>query len=266
MKTVVITGSGRGLGFEMAKVFHRNNYNVVLNDINEQRLLDAQKELAAMPGEGKVHICVANIASNEDLGKLWESAVEVFGTVDIWINNAGVNQPMRAIWELTEGEINAVLDIDLRGAIMGSRLAMQKMIEQGHGAIYNVEGYGSNDAKMLGLNLYGTSKRAVTHFTQALALESAERNTNVLVGLISPGIMITDFTVKALGDKEAIDLPEKTKKVYNILGDYPDVVAEFLVAGMLKNTKNNAKIEWLTNGKAAWRFMTAGFNKRNFFE
>ena len=266
MKTVVITGSGRGLGFEMAKLFRANSYNVVLNDINEQRLEAAKAELSALSGDGKVVICAGDISKTEDISRLWDVAAEACGTVDIWINNAGVNQPMRAIWELTEAEIDAVLNIDLRGAIMGSRIAMQKMAEQGSGAIYNVEGYGSNDAKMLGLNLYGTSKRAVTHFTQALALESAARNTGVLVGLISPGIMITDFTVKALGDKEAIDLPEKTKKVYNILGDYPDVVAEFLVSEMLKNTKNNARIEWLTNRKAAWRFMTAGFNKRNFFE
>jgi len=49
-------------------------------------------------------------------------------------------------------------------------------------------------------------------------------------------------------------------------GDYPDVVAKFLVNGILNNTKNNTKIEWLTTKKAAWRFMTAGFNKRNFFK
>ena len=48
MKTVVITGSGRGLGFEMAKVFHANNYNVVLNDINEQRLEAAKAELSSL--------------------------------------------------------------------------------------------------------------------------------------------------------------------------------------------------------------------------
>jgi len=118
---------------------------------------------------------------------------------------------------------------------------------------------------MLGLNMYGTGKRAITHFTQSLAKECEERNTGVIVGRLSPGIMITDFTVTALGGKEKIDLPEKTKKVYNVLGDYPDVVADFLVAEVLKNTKNNAHIQWLTSGKAAWRFMTAGFNKRNFF-
>ena len=78
--------------------------------------------------------------------------------------------------------------------------------------------------------------------------------------------MITDFITNALGDRQKIELPIKTKKVYNILGDYPDVVANFLVNGILKNKKNNAKIEWLTNRKSAWRFMTAGFNKRDFFK
>ena len=143
---------------------------------------------------------------------------------------------------------------------------MEEMIKNNGGAIYNVEGYGSNDAKMLGLSIYGTSKRAITYFTEALAKESEERNTNVIVGKLSPGIMITDFITNALGNKEKINLSEKTKKVYNILGDYPDVVARFLVDGMLNNNKNNAKIEWLTTKKAAWRFMTSSFNKRDFFK
>ena len=118
---------------------------------------------------------------------------------------------------------------------------------------------------MLGLSIYGTSKRAITYFTSALALESEVRNTGVIVGRLSPGIMITDFISNALGNKEKINLPEKTKKVYNILGDYPDVVANFLVNSILKNNKNNVHIEWLTGRKAAWRFMTSCFNKRNFF-
>ena len=264
MKTVVITGSGRGLGFEMAKLF--KHANVVLNDVNAQRLEEAKRELEAVLGQGKVYACAGNVASYEDMQKLAQHAREQCGQIDIWINNAGVNQPMKPVWELTEREISLLVDVDLKGAVIGSKAAMEVMAAQGFGAIYNMEGYGSNDAMMLGLNMYGTTKRAVTHFTQALAKESEERKTGVLVGRLSPGIMITDFTVKALGDGEAIDLPEKTKKVYNILGDYPEVVAEFLVGKILANTKNNAHIEWLTGGKAAWRFMTAGFNKRDFFK
>jgi len=265
MKTVVITGSGRGLGFEMAKRFRSAGMNVVLNDINTQRLAEAKAELEMAPGEGKVYAYAGNAAVYEDLKALAAFAKEMGGSIDIWINNAGVNQPMKAVWELSVGEISTLLDVDLKGAILGCKAAMEVMLAQGHGAIYNLEGYGSNDAMMLGLNMYGTTKRAVTHFTQAMAKECEERGTAVIVGRLSPGIMITDFTVKALGDKEAIDLPEKTKKVYNILGDYPDVVADFLVEKMLGNTKNNAHIEWLTGGKAMWRFMTAGFNKRDFF-
>ena len=266
MKTVVITGSARGLGFEMAKVFRKNNINVVISDLNEQNLKQVKSELKKIESNAHVKYFVCDVTKSEDILGLIKYSKDEFNNIDIWINNAGVNQPDKAIWELSEEEINLVLDVDLKGAIIGSKLIMEEMIKQGYGAIYNIEGYGSNDAKMLGLSIYGTSKRAITYFTEALAKEAKERNTNVIVGKLSPGIMITDFITNALGNKEKIELPEKTKKVYNILGDYPDVVANFLVNGILKNTKNNAKIEWLTNRKAAWRFMTAGFNKRDFFK
>lgn len=76
--------------------------------------------------------------------------------------------------------------------------------------------------------------------------------------------MITEFTTHSLVN-DAIELSEKTKKVYNILGDTPETVGQFLVDKIVKNTKNNVKINWLTNGKAFRRFLTAGFNKRDFF-
>jgi len=267
MKNVVITGSTRGLGFEMAKLFRAMGLNVVINGVNPSRLEAALASLRELPGAGSVEGLTGSVASSEDVQALIDFSVEKLGSIDIWINNAGVNQPMRPIWELTEDEIDSILDIDLRGAVIGTKLACLQMQKQESGGyIYNLEGYGSNDAMMLGLNMYGTSKRAVTHFTQAFAKECEEKGLNIKVGRLSPGIMITDFTVKALGGKESIVLPEKTKKVYNILGDYPGVVAAHLVKEMLKNNSNNCHIEWLTGKKAAWRFMTAAFNKRNFFD
>jgi short-subunit dehydrogenase len=158
------------------------------------------------------------------------------------------------------------MDVDLKGTVLCSKYIMNEMINNKGGAIYNIEGYGSNDAKMLGLSIYGTSKRAITYFTEALAKENDTRDTGIIIGKLSPGIMITDFITNALANKEKIVLPEKTKKVYNILGDYPDVVANFLVNGMIHNTKNGAKIDWLPNRKAAWRFITSAFNKRDFFK
>ena len=266
MKTAVITGSTRGLGFEMAKLFCAGDWNVVVNGVNPERLANAVAALKELGGKGDVLGVAGDVSKAADLQQLMDKAVEVFGTVDIWINNAGVNQPMKPIWELAEDEISAVIDIDLRGAMLGSRIAVLQMEKQGDGGfIYNVEGHGSNDAMITGLSVYGTSTRAVTYFTQALAKELEEKGSKVKVGRLSPGIMITDFTTKSLGGKGEIELSEKTKKVYNILGDYPDVVAKFLVEGMLANTKNNAQIAWLTCRKAAWRFMTAGFRKKDYF-
>ena len=96
----------------------------------------------------------------------------------------------------------------------------------------------------------------------AFAAELAERGSKVKVGRLSPGIMYTDFTVQSLGGKEQIELPEKTKKFYNMMGDHPDVVAEFLVRKMLANTKNDAHFEWLTGGKVFRRIITAPFRKK----
>ncbi len=265
MKTVVITGSARGLGFELAKNFKANNFNVVLSDINTENLKAAENTLSAMPGDGRVMGVECNVCVLEQVENLFAAAREKFGRVDIWINNAGVNQPPKHAWELSEKEIDFLINVDLKGAINGSNVAMRNMIARGGGAIYNVEGMGSNDAYQEFLVMYGTTKRAVTYFSTALAKEAELANTNVIVGKLSPGIMITDFLTSANGQDGSQPLPEKFKKVYNILGDYPDVIAKFLVDKMLTNTKNDVRINWLTNGKAAKRFMFSKFNKRDFF-
>ena len=264
MKTVVITGSARGLGFNMARFFREYNYNVVISDLKEENLIAAKNELEKTQSEGKIEYKICDVSKLNNIQELMKFALSTFKKVDIWINNAGVNQPQKPIWELTENEINTIIDVDLKGTIYGSKVAMEEMSKNKSGAIYNIEGYGSNDAHMLGLNMYGTSKRAVTYFTESLAQEAEEKNTGVIVGKLSPGIMITAFTNHSLGN-DLIELPEKTKKVYNILGDTPETVGKFLVDSIVKNTKNNVKINWLTNRKAFFRFMTAGFNKRDFF-
>ena len=265
MKTVIITGSARGFGYEMIKLFKNNNFNTVICDIDENALKTAKEELEKENGNGKVLAIKADVTKEEEINNLILEATKEFGGIDIWINNAGVNQPSKPIWEVQSANMNRLIDIDLKGTIICSKCVMPVMIKQGYGQIFNVEGYGSNDAISVGLSIYGTAKRAVTYFTEALAFEAEELKTNVLVGKITPGIMITNFITTALGDGEKIDLDEKTKKVYNILGDYPDTIAKYIVPRIIKNKKNNAKIVWLTNGKAFGRFLTCGFKKRDFF-
>lgn len=266
MKTVVITGSTRGLGWELAENFRKNDFNVVISGTKEETVLSAAEKLRSVSGTGEVLGVRCNVTSSEDIEALAGAAKSKFGSVDIWINNAGVNQSAGYSWELDEKEIRSLLDVDLRGAMLGSNVAVRLMAEQGFGAIYNVEGFGSNDAFQPFLAVYGTAKRGVTYFSDALANEINDKKLNILVGKLSPGIMITDFLTSSSGGQGTVELSDKVKKVYNILGDKPDVIAEFLVKKMLKNKKNGSRIAWLTGSKAAFRFMTAGFNKRNFFD
>ena len=265
MKTVVITGSARGLGLEMAKCFRSKNFNVVISDLFKKDLESARKELLKVKGTGDIDYFVCDITKESDISNLIDSTLKKYIVIDFWVNNAGVNQPDKMIWELSNEEIDRMIDIDLKGTMIASKLISKVMIEQNSGSIFNVEGHGSNDAIIPGLSVYGTAKRGVTYFTMALAKEMENRAVDVMVGRLSPGIMITDFLVNSFRNNK-MELSNKNKKVYNILGDYPDVVAKYLVNKMITNTNNNVKINWLSNGKAAKRFMLSMFNKRDFFK
>ena len=141
MKTVVITGSARGFGLCQAKKFKELGCNVVLSDINEENLKKAALELENIgPEDTKAIWTRCDVTDCEALQALWDLAKSTFGAVDIWVNNAGVNSPDKPVYELTSREIAFLLDIDLKGAIYGSKVAFAGMKEQGFGQIYNVEG------------------------------------------------------------------------------------------------------------------------------
>jgi len=264
MKTVVITGSARGLGFEMAKKFRKKNFNVVISDIIKKDIDNALNELLKIKGKGKVLGLVCDITNDEDITSLIDDTKEKFNNVDIWINNAGINQPDKMIWELSSEEINKMIDVDLKGTICASKYIMETMIKQGFGAIYTVEGHGSNDAIIPGISIYGTAKRGLTYFLSALAKEAEVNHHNIIIGKLSPGIMITDFLVNSFRNKK-IELSDKFKNIYNILGDYPDVVASFLVNKIISNTDNNIRISWLTKRRAMLKFIKAIFKKNDYF-
>ena len=74
MKTLVITGSARGLGFEMAKVFRKNNFNVVISDLNEEKLKKAKEELEKIESDGKVSYTLCNVIKSDDISNLIDFA------------------------------------------------------------------------------------------------------------------------------------------------------------------------------------------------
>lgn len=261
---MVITGSAKGFGYEMMKVFRENNFNCIICDIDEENLNKSYEELTKMNYKGKVLSYKLDVTNMNDIQNVVKQILSEISNIDIWINNAGVAQPDKFVWELDENTISKLIDIDLKGVIMCSKVISNIMIKQGYGAIYNVEGHGSNDALIPKLTLYGTAKRAVTYFTESLAKEVEGKN--IIIGKITPGIMITNFLKHALGNGEELKIDEKTKKIYNILGDYPETIAKYIVPKLIENKKNNVKFTWLTSKRAFLRFIKVPFSKRSLFK
>ena len=101
MKTVVITGSARGLGLEMAKCFRHKNFNVVISDLFKKDLENAKRELLKVKGTGDIDYFVCDITCESDISNLIDEVVKKYKVIDFWINNAGVNQPDKMILELS---------------------------------------------------------------------------------------------------------------------------------------------------------------------
>ncbi len=258
MKNVVITGSTRGIGFAMAREFLQAACNVTISGRGEALPESAQHELASF--ERKYIYVQCDIQSKASLQNLWDVSCKRWDGIDIWINNASQNAPHMFSWETGEIYTENVIKTNITGMIYGSQIAAAEMLKQGRGAIYSMEGLGSNHMIQLKTILYGTTKCALTYFMKGLAKELD--GTSVLAGRLSPGMMLTDFITKTPdGERSEVIADAKFRKIFNILADKPDTVAKFFVPKMLNNKKNGVQISWLTGRKAAWRFMTACFRK-----
>ena len=184
-----------------------------------------------------------------------------FGRVDVWINNAGMSIERKPLQEADPADIQAIVETNLTGALLANRIVAAAMLTQGGGQIWNMEGFGSGGQVQPGMTAYGATKRAVNYMIKSLQKDL--KDTPVQVCTLSPGIVVTDLLV---GDYDtSSEAWTKAKKIFNILGDTVETVTPWLADQVLASNKPNAKVAWLTGGKAFGRFMTAGFNKRDLF-
>jgi NAD(P)-dependent dehydrogenase (short-subunit alcohol dehydrogenase family) len=256
-KHVVITGSTRGIGLAMAHEFLKAGWSVTLS--GRYITYPISDELAKFKPAVEYYQC--NVQDLDSVQELWDHVINHWGRCDIWINNAGINTTYHAIWDTQKTTTDAIIATNILGVIYGCQVAVKGMLTQGFGAVYSMEGMGSNNMIQPNTILYGMTKHALTYLMKGLALEL--QNTKVIAGRLSPGMMLTDFITKTPDGQVStvIDRPA-FKRVFNILADYPEVVAPYLVKNMITNQTNGKHIVWLTNLKVIWRFMTAPLRKR----
>jgi NAD(P)-dependent dehydrogenase (short-subunit alcohol dehydrogenase family) len=258
-KVVVITGSTRGIGYGLAHSFLTRGCCVVVGGRSQAGTDLAVRQLADAHDPGSVTGEVCDVRDFGQVQGLWDGAIRRFGHVDIWINNAGLGTCQRDLWTHTPEEMAALVDTNVLGVLHGAKVAIEGMLAQGRGAVYTMEGLGSDGRRIVGLVLYGTTKRALRYLTEGLVAET--RRTAVLVGSISPGMVTTDFLLSRY-DHNSEDW-ERAKRIFNILADRVETVTPWIADRVLANTKHGARFEWLTLPRVAWRFLSAPFTHRD---
>jgi NAD(P)-dependent dehydrogenase (short-subunit alcohol dehydrogenase family) len=260
-KSVIITGSTRGIGYGLARSFLTLGCSVVINGRSQVAVARAVKALRQEFNPNLMLGIVGNVTNPVDMQTLWDTSVDRFGRVDIWVNNAGWSGEQGVLWQRPHQEIAEVITTNLLGTIYSAQIAMQGMLAQNFGAIYNMEGMGSDGRKHAGLTAYGTSKYAVNYLTQSLALEA--KDSPVVVGSLRPGMVITDMITARY-----IDRPEeweRVKKIFNIIADKVENVSPWLANKMLSNQKSGVVLAYSSTWKLLWRLIRQPITKRNLF-
>jgi NAD(P)-dependent dehydrogenase (short-subunit alcohol dehydrogenase family) len=261
MRIIVVTGSTRGIGYGLANAFLAQGCAVTVSGRTEESVECAVANLSRMHASERVlgHAC--DVTQFDQVQSLWAAARDRFGHVDIWINNAGIAHPQISFWEFTPETLRAVVETNLLGAMNGALVALDNMRAQGFGSLYNMEGFGSDGRKMLGLTAYGTTKYGLAYLTDALVTETA--GTELIVGALRPGMVATELLSGQFEGRP--EEWERARRIFNILADPVEAVAPWLVGKVLANKRSGARFEWLTRPKLIARFLTAPFRKRDVF-
>jgi 3-hydroxybutyrate dehydrogenase len=199
-KVVLITGSANGIGKEAARLFGNQGARLVLVDLNLNDL-----EAIAVELELDDYIAVAaDVSKEEQVIHYVEAALDTYGRIDVFFNNAGILGNFRMITECSSDEFNAVLGVNLYGVFYGLKHVMKVMFDQGSGSIVNTSSTGGLKGSP-GLVPYIASKHAVIGLTRTASLEAAEKG--VRVNAICPGSVDTPLTrkveeVKNINSKE----------------------------------------------------------------
>ncbi|MCA1064857.1 3-hydroxybutyrate dehydrogenase (plasmid) [Rossellomorea sp. AcN35-11] len=193
-QVVVITGSARGIGFEVGKRFAENGARVVLSDIDQDSVHKSAQELVSAGYEA---IGVkADVTKEEEIKSLIETAVKKFGRVDTLINNAGL-QHVSPIEEFPTEKFELMIKIMLTAPFIATKHVFPVMKEQGFGRIINVSSI-NGLIGFAGKSAYNSAKHGVIGLTKVSALEGAEHG--ITVNAICPGYVDTPLVRGQLKD------------------------------------------------------------------
>jgi len=200
-KTAIVTGGSMGIGYGIAEEYLKEGAHVVICSRDEKKGREAAEELQNL-GCGRVHYTPCDVSSLEDLQRLVDETVEVFGRLDIYVANAGINDAQKTHFlDITPESYDRIMNINLRGMFFGDQYAARQMIKQNSGGtiinMSSVNAYLALDSQMV----YTTTKGAIQQLTKVQAVALAPYN--IKVNAMAPGPIETEL-MRRVGEDEQL--------------------------------------------------------------
>lgn len=215
MKTVLITGSSRGIGAQTAKLFAKNGYNVIVNCKTSYK--SAQKVVDSIKNQGhSAELKIADVADEDQVKQMVDEVIKKYKKIDVLINNAGIAL-YKLLSETTTEEWQEVFDVNMKGTFFCTKYALNNMLKNKYGKIINISSVWGQVGACMEV-AYSASKGAMIAFTKALAKEVGKSNINV--NCICPGVINTAMNDE-LTKQDIKDIKDKTP--LNKIGNTADV-------------------------------------------
>ncbi|WP_296305435.1 SDR family oxidoreductase [Pseudomonas sp.] len=205
-RSALVTGGGRGLGKAIARRLAEAGANVLIGDIDADLAQSVAADLDAA-ASGRVIGSAMDVSQTASIEAASARAVESFGGIDIWVNNAGIFPAVR-VEEMTDALWDQVLSVNTRGTFAGSREAARRMATRG-GVIVNIVSTAGLKGAAPGLAAYVSSKHAVRGLTRQMAIELAPQGIRVLG--VAPTYCVTEGNQLA-----AAQNPDRTSTAQDI--------------------------------------------------
>lgn len=214
-KTVIITGSSTGIGEGIARRFHEEGANVVINARNAEKCAKVADSL----DPARTLVVAGDVSKSDFANEIVAKTVERFGGLDCLVNNAGVGGG-GILHKTDDAEIDRIIDINVKGVIYLSRAAIPHLIET-KGSIVNISSVSGTGGDSM-LPVYNASKGAVTNLTRGLALQLGAKG--VRVNAINPSVTRSDMVDEITGNEMAMKMVLNRMAIKRV-GEPEDIAA-----------------------------------------
>ena len=250
-KVVVVTGSTRGIGRAVVEACAEEGAAVVVTSRTESGVLEAVDFLKARGL--RVSGRAADVSRAEDLNGLLLHAVQTWGRVDVWVNNAGLSGGYRPLDEMSASDAQEVVDTNLLGTIQACRLLIPYFVARKSGILINLSGRGGRGEPTPFTAVYGATKIAIRSLTLSIAREN--RDHPISIHAVMPGMVDTDLLKDEGTSPRLRDTMKGMPYVMKAVGvPVDEVVRLFVDIAAQEPGKETGHIYSLLKGK---RMMTA---------